>query len=71
MIKYWQPMQDYKVLSQRIQKSISIPLKESGSIRSFENSWQKLRLFDTDKAMKFLLPFTPTLACPLRTSHKS
>ncbi len=56
MIKYWQSMQDYKYFL----NESKVHFDSSERVRlhtELWKPWQKLRLFDTDKAMEFLLPF--------------
>ena len=52
MIKYWQPMQDYKYFL----NESKVHFDSSERVRlhtELWKPWQKLRLFDTDKAMEF------------------
>ena len=70
MIKYWQSMQDYKYFL----NESKVHFDSSERVRlhtELWKPWQKLRLFDTDKAMGVPSALYPTLADPLRTSHKS
>lgn len=56
MIKYWQSMQDYKYFLNK--SKVHFDSSERNWLHSeLWDSWQKLRLFDTDKALAFLLPF--------------
>lgn len=56
MIKYWQSMHDYLYFF----NESKVHFDSSERIRlhtELWKPWQKLRLFDTDRAMEFLLPF--------------
>ena len=56
MIKYWQSMHDYKYFLN--ESKIHFDSSERNRLHTeLWNVWQKLRLFNTDKAMEFLLPF--------------
>ncbi|MCI9325732.1 MAG: hypothetical protein HFJ00_05715, partial [Lachnospiraceae bacterium] len=56
MIKYWQSMQDYKYFL--TESKVHFDSSERKRLHTeLWKAWQKLRLFDTDKAMEFLLPF--------------
>lgn len=56
MIKHWQSMQDYKCFLHN--SKISFDSSERIRLHTeLWEPWQKLLLFDTDKAMEFLLPF--------------
>lgn len=56
MIKHWQSMQDYKCFLHN--SKVSFDSSERTRLHTeLWKPWQKLRLFDTDKAMQFLLPF--------------
>lgn len=56
MIKHWQSMDDYLCFLHN--SKISFDSSERKRLHSeLWEPWQKLRLFDTDKAMDFLLPF--------------
>ena len=56
MIKYWQSMQDYKYFLTESKSHFDSSERNRLHTELWE-PWQKLRLFDTDKAMEFLLPF--------------
>ena len=56
MIKYWQSMQDYKYFLTGSKARFDSSERNRLHTQLW-NAWQKLRLFDTDKAMEFLLPF--------------
>lgn len=65
MIKYWQPMQDYKYFL----NESKVHFDSSERVRlhtELWKPWQKLRLFDTDKAMEFLLPFYSNTGRPAK-----
>ena len=56
MIKYWQSMQDYKYFL--TESKVHFDSSEGNRLHTeLWKPWKKLRLFDTDKAMEFLLPF--------------
>ena len=56
MIKYWQSTQDYKYFLSN--SKVHFDSSERRRLHSeLWKPWQKLRLFDTDIAMAFLLPF--------------
>ncbi len=56
MIKYWQSMQDYKYFL--TESKIHFDSSERNRLHTLLwKPWQKLLLFDTDKAGEFLLPF--------------
>ena len=56
MIKYWQSMHDYKYFLTESKAHFDSSERNRLHTELWE-PWQKLRLFDTDKAMEFLLPF--------------
>lgn len=59
MIKYWQSMQDYKYFL--TESKVYFNSSERNRLHTeLWNAWQKLRLFDTNQAMEFLLPFYST-----------
>ena len=65
MIKYWQSMQDYKYFL----NESKVHFDSSERVRlhtELWKPWQKLRLFDTDKAMEFLLPFYSNTGRPAK-----
>lgn len=65
MIKYWQSMQNYK----HFLSESKVHFDSSERIRlhtELWKPWQKLRLFDTDKAMEFLLPFYSSTGRPAK-----
>ena len=65
MIKYWQSMQDYKYFL----NESKVHFDSSERIRlhtELWKPWQKLRLFDSDKAMEFLLPFYSNTGRPAK-----
>ena len=52
MIKYWQSMHDYKYFL--TESKVHFDFSERNRLHTeLWNAWQKLRLFDTDKAMEF------------------
>ncbi|NBI59786.1 hypothetical protein D3Z53_17410, partial [Lachnospiraceae bacterium] len=56
MIKYWQSMHDY--LHFLHESKVHFDSSERTRLHTeLWKPWQKLRLFDTDRAMDFLLPF--------------
>ena len=65
MIKYWQSMQDYKYFLN--ESKIHFDSSERNRLHTeLWKPWQKLRLFDTDKAMEFLLPFYSSTGRPAK-----
>lgn len=63
MIKYWQSMHEYQCF---LNHSKAV-FDSSERVRLHSElwlPWQKLRLFDTDRAMAFLAPFYPPLGRP-------
>lgn len=56
MIKHWQSMKDYKCFFHNSKVSFDSSERKRLHTELWE-PWQKLWLFDTDKAMAFLLPF--------------
>ena len=56
MIKYWQSMQDYKYFLTESKAHFDFSERNRLHTELWE-VWQKPRLFDTDRAMEFLLPF--------------
>ena len=65
MIKYWQSMHDYKYFL----TESKVHFDSSERIRlhtELWKPWQKLRLFDTNKAMEFLLPFYSSTGRPAK-----
>ncbi len=53
MIKYWQSMHDYKYFL--TESKVHFDSSERNQLHTeLWEPWQKLRLFDTDKAMEFL-----------------
>ena len=65
MIKYWQSMQNYK----HFLSESKVHFDSSERVRlhtELWKPWQKLRLFDTDKAMEFLLPFYSSTGRPAK-----
>lgn len=56
MIKYWQSMQDYQHFLTE-SKALFDSSERTRLHTELWKPWQKLRLFNTDKAMEFLLPF--------------
>lgn len=63
MIKYWQSMQDYKYFLTESKVHFD-PSERNRLHTELWKPWQKLRLFDTDKAMQFLLPFYSSTGRP-------
>ncbi len=65
MIKHWQSMQNYKhFLSE---SKVHFDSSERSRLHTeLWKPWQKLRLFDTDKAMEFLLPFYSSTGRPAK-----
>lgn len=63
MIKYWQSMHEYQCFlnnsKARFDSSERVRLRSELS-----EPWQKLCLFDTDKAMEYLSPFYPPMGRP-------
>ena len=65
MIKYWQSTQDYKYFLTN--SKVHFDSSERRRLHSeLWKPWQKLRLFDTDIAMAFLLPFFSSTGRPAR-----
>ena len=65
MIKYWQSMQDYKHFLN--ESKVHFDASERNRLHTeLWKAWQKLRLFDTDRAMEFLLPFFPNTGRPAK-----
>ena len=63
MIKYWQPMHDYLYFLN--ESKVHFDSSERNRLHTqLWEPWQKLRSFDTDRAMKFLLPFYSTTGRP-------
>lgn len=63
MIKYWQSTQDYKYFLTN--SKVHFDSSERRRLHSeLWKPWQKLRLFDTDIAMAFLLPFFSSTGRP-------
>ena len=60
MIKYWQSMHDYLCFLN--ESKIHFDSSERTRLHTeLWKPWQKLRIFDTDRAMEYLLPFySPT-----------
>ena len=56
MIKYWQSTQDYKYFLTNSKGPFRFHPKGGRLHSELWKPWQKLRLFDTDIAMAFLLP---------------
>ena len=65
MIKYWQSMQDYKYFLTESKSHFDSSERNRLHTELWE-PWQKLRLFDTDKAMDFLLPFYSNTGRPAK-----
>ncbi len=65
MIKYWQSMQDYKYFLN--ESKVHFDSSERNRLHTeLWKPWQKLRLFDSDKAMEFLLPFYSNTGRPAK-----
>ena len=65
MIRYWQSTQDYKYFLTN--SKVHFDSSERRRLHSeLWKPWQKLRLFDTDIAMAFLLPFFSSTGRPAR-----
>lgn len=65
MIKYWQTMQKYLYFLN--ESKVHFDSSERTQLHSeLWKPWQKLRLFDTDKAMEFLLPFYSATGRPAK-----
>ena len=65
MIKYWQSMQDYKYFL--TESKVHFDSSERYRLHTeLWNAWQKLRLFNTDQAMEFLLPFYSSTGRPAK-----
>lgn len=70
MIKYWQSTQDYKYFLTN--SKVHFDSSERRQLHSeLWKPWQKLRLFDTDIAIAFLLPFSLPLEGLPGISHRS
>ena len=65
MIKYWQSMQDYKYFLTESKAHFDSSERNRLHTELFK-PWQKLRLFDTDKAMGGLLPFYSNTGRPAK-----
>ena len=65
MIKYWQSMQDYKYFLTESKTHFDSSERNRLHTELWE-TWQKLRLFDTDRAMEFLLPFYSSTGRPAK-----
>ena len=65
MIKYWQSMQDYKYFLTESKAHFDSSERNRLHTELWE-IWQKLRLFDTDRAMGFLLPFYSATGRPAK-----
>lgn len=63
MIKYWQSMHDYQC-SLNNSKAVFDSSERQRLHSELWIPWQKLRLFDTDRAMAFLLPFYSSTGRP-------
>lgn len=65
MIKYWQSMHDYLYFLN--ESKVHFDSSERMRLHTeLWKPWQKLRLFDTDKAMEFLLPFYSNTGRPAK-----
>lgn len=65
MIKYWQSMQDYKYFLN--ESKVHFDSSERNQLHTeLWDAWQKLRLFDTNKAIEFLLPFYSATGRPAK-----
>ena len=65
MSKYWQSTQDYLCFLNKFK--IHFDSSERVQLHSkLRKPWQKLRLFDTDKAMAFLFPFYSNTGRPAK-----
>ena len=65
MIKYWQSMQDYKYFL--TESKAHFDSSERKRLHTeLREPWQKLQLFDIDKAMAFLLPFYSNTGRPAK-----
>ena len=65
MIKYWQSMHDYKYFLTESKAHFDSSERHRLHTELFQ-PWQKLRLFDTDKAMGVLLPFYSNTGRPAK-----
>ena len=65
MIKYWQSMQDYKHFLTESKAHFDSSERNRLHTELWE-IWQKLRLFDTDRAMEFLMPFYSATGRPAK-----
>lgn len=63
MIKYWQSMHEYQCFFNN-SKAVFDSSERTRLHSELWLPWQKLRLFDTDKAMAFLEPFYPPMGRP-------
>ena len=63
MIKYWQSMHDYQCFFNN-SKAVFDSSERLRLHSELWLPWQKLRLFDTDRAMDFLEPFYPPMGRP-------
>lgn len=65
MIKYWQSMQDYKYFLN--ESKVHFDSSERTRLHTeLWKPWQKLQLFNTDRAMEFLLPFYSSTGRPAK-----
>lgn len=65
MIKYWQSTHDYKYFL--TESKVHFDSSEKNRLHTeLWKAWQKLQLFDTDKAMEFLLPFFSATGRPAK-----
>ena len=65
MIRYWQSMQDYRYFL--TESKVHFDSSERNRLHTeLWEPWQKLRSFDTDRAMEFLLPFYSTTSRPAK-----
>ncbi len=68
MIKHWQSMHDYKYFL--TESKVHFDSSERNRLHTeLWKAWQKLHLFNTDKAMKFLLPFYSATDRPKSHAH--
>lgn len=65
MIKYWQSMQDYKYFLTECKAHFDSSERNRLHTELWK-PWQKLLLFNTDRAMEFLLPFYSSIGRPAR-----
>ena len=69
MIKYWQSMQDGKYFL--TESKIHFDFSERNQLHTeLWKPWQKLRLFDTNKAVEFLLPFYSANGRPAKNQQQ-